>query len=153
MSGARARVVRGGLLFFTGLCALLAGVIFAWPTAFFGLSWVNMGMAYNPHLLLDFGAKNLAVAVFLGGAAVTMNRTFVRTALAAYSTWAVAHFLIHLKYRPHFTAHASETEANVLVAILGIGAVIPIALLALTFGATSFPRTTNERSSPPPTST
>ncbi|MDA2809958.1 hypothetical protein O4J56_04855 [Nocardiopsis sp. RSe5-2] len=139
MSGARARVVQGGLLFLTGVSAVLGGVIFLWPEAFFGLRWVNMGMAYNPHLLLDFGAKNLAVAVFLGGAAVTMNRAFVRTALAAYSVWAVAHFLIHLQYWSHFAEHASAAEANLLVAVLGITAVIPVALFALTYGAASPP--------------
>lgn len=133
MNRGRMKLVRAGLVFFTGLCATLGGVIVIWPDWFFGLSWVNMGMAENPHLLLDFGAKNLAVAVFLGGAAWTMNRAFVRTALAAYSVWAVAHFLIHLHYRAHFAAVASAGEANLLVAILALGAVIPVLLLALTF--------------------
>lgn len=126
-------MVRVGLLFFAGVCAVLGGVIFLWPAAFFSLSWVNMGMAYNPHLLLDYGAMNLAVAVFLGGAAASMNRAFVRTALAAYSTWSVAHFFIHLHYRGHFAAHASAGEANLMVAVLGLGAVLPILLLVLTF--------------------
>ncbi len=55
----------------------------------------------------------------------------MRTALAAYATWAVLHFLIHLGYRSHFAAHASPTEANLLVAVLGVGAAIPIALLCI----------------------
>ncbi|QVQ52826.1 hypothetical protein J4H86_03090 [Spiractinospora alimapuensis] len=134
MNGTRAIVVRGGLVFLTAISALLGVVIFVWPAEFFGLSWVNMGMAYNPHLLLDYGAKNLAVAVFLGGAAVSMHRVLVRTALAGYAVWAVAHFLIHLRYRAHFAAHASAAEANLLVAILGVGALIPLVLLVLTYG-------------------
>ncbi|GAA1550059.1 hypothetical protein [Brevibacterium picturae] len=126
-----AMLVRGGLLFFAGVSLMLGGVIFIWPEAFFSWSWVNMGMAYNPHLLLDYGAMNLAVAVFLGGAAVTMNRAFARTALVAYSTWSVAHFFIHLHYRAHFVMHASAGEANLMLAILGLGAALPILLLVL----------------------
>ncbi|MFL1431084.1 MULTISPECIES: hypothetical protein [unclassified Nocardiopsis] len=133
MTGVRAGAVRGGLVFLAGVCAVLAAVIFLWPAEFHTLRWVNLGMPYNPHLLLDYGAKNLAVAVFLGGAAVSMHPAFVRTALAAYAAWAVAHLLIHLRYRAHFADHASAADANLLVAVLGVAALLPLALLALTF--------------------
>lgn len=136
MSRVRARVVRVGLVFFGGISAVLGVYILISPESFFSLSWVNLGMAYNPHLLLDYGAMTLATAVVLGGAAVSMHLAFVRTALAAYSVWSIAHFLIHLQYRTHHLAHGSATglEANLLVVILGTGAAASIALLVLALG-------------------
>ena len=137
MSGARAAWLRGGLIFFTGVSVALGAYILISPVGFFSWSWINMGMPYNPHLLLDYGAMNPAAAIFLGGAAVTMNPAFVRTALASYSVWSVAHFYIHLHYRSHFIAHTSVGEANVLMGLLGFGAAAPIVLLLLTAGGRS----------------
>lgn len=134
MSGARAAWVRGGLVFFAVVSAALGAWILISPEGFFRWSWVNMGMEYNPHLLLDYGAMNLAAAIPLGGAAAAMSPAFVRAALASYSVWSVAHFLIHLRFRSHLIAHASAGEANLLVAVLGVGAVVPVALFLLTFG-------------------
>lgn len=74
-----------------------------------------------------------AAAVFLGGAAASRDRAFVRTALAAYSTWSVAHFFIHLHDRAHLAAHTSTSDANLMMVVLGLGAVLPVLLLALTF--------------------
>lgn len=131
--GASAVVVRVGLALLAGVSLVVGGVILVRPKAFFDLAWVNMGMAYNPHLLLDHGAQNLAIGVILAGAAVSMSRAFVRTALAGYAVWSIAHFLIHLRYRAHFADHASASEANLMVTVLGIGTVLPLVLLALTF--------------------
>lgn len=132
MTVRRARLVRVGLVALAGVCAAVGGFILGWPEVFYSWGWVNMGMPYNPHLLLDYGAMNVAMAIVLGGAAASSSPAFARTALASYAVWAVIHFVIHLSYRSHLAAHASTTEANVLVSILGVGAVIPIALLLTT---------------------
>ncbi|MFE9629997.1 hypothetical protein [Streptomyces sp. NPDC006463] len=137
MSGANAATVRGGLTFLALVSAVLGGYVLISPEGFFNWSWVNMGMAYNPHLMLDYGAMNLAAAVPLGGAAIVMSPAFVRTALASYAVWSTAHFLIHVRFRSHVVAHASAAEANLLLGVLGVGVVIPIALLLLTFDRTA----------------
>jgi hypothetical protein len=134
MSGRRAVWVRAGLVFFASVSAVLGAYILISPEGFFGWSWVNLGMPYNPHLMLDYGAMNLAAAVPLGGAAVSMHPAFVRAAMASYSVWAVAHLLIHVHLRSHVTAHMSTDETNVLLVVLAGGAVVSIALLMLTIG-------------------
>lgn len=145
MTRVRARVVRAGLVFFSGLSAVLGGYVLASPDGFFSWPWVNLGMAYNPHLMLDYGAMTLATAVFLGGAALSMNLAFVRTALASYSVWSVAHFLIHLHfYRAHGAAHGSGAEPHLLVTILAMGAAASLTLLLLTIGRPRRPRLRQE---------
>ncbi len=71
MSLRRARVVRVGLLLLAVLSVSLGVLILGWPEVFYSWEWVNLGMPYNPHLLLDYGAMNMAMAVVLGGAAVS----------------------------------------------------------------------------------
>ncbi len=134
MSGARAVWVRAGLAFLAVVSAVLGLYVLLSPEGFFSWSWVNLGMAYNPHLTLDYGAMNLAAAIPLAGAAVVMTPAFARTALASYATWSTAHFLIHVRFRSHAVAHTSAAEAGLLLGVLGIGVVIPVALLLLTFG-------------------
>jgi hypothetical protein len=61
-----------------------------------------MGMAYNPHLLLDYGAMTLAAAVPLAAAAVRRpSPVLLRSVSGSYALWATAHFQIHLQYRSH----------------------------------------------------
>jgi hypothetical protein len=126
--------VRVGLVFFALVSLVLGGYVLISPEGFFGWSWVGMGMDYNPHLMLDYGAMNLAAAIPLGAAAATMHRVLVRSALASYAVWSVAHFLIHVRFRSHAVAHSSLTEANLLMGLLGAGVVVPLVLLLLTFG-------------------
>lgn len=85
----------------------------------------------------DYGAMNLALALVLVVAAVTMNRLLVRTALCALLLFAVPHLIFHATHLQHFSTTAAVTE---LVA-LSVAAALPAALLVLT-------RTTQRR--PPP---
>lgn len=57
-----------------------------------------MNMPYNEHLLLDFGAMNLAPALMLGVAARTMDRRLLRTALQSALLFWTVHFFIHLRH-------------------------------------------------------
>ncbi len=132
MSGARAPWVRGGLVCLTLVSVALGAYILLSPEGFFRWSWVSMGMAYNPHLMLDHGAMYLALATTLGCAAATMNPVLVRTALASYAVWACTHLLVHLGLRSHMVAHTSALEADLLLGVLAVGAVVPVVLLLLT---------------------
>ncbi|MFI6866722.1 hypothetical protein [Nocardia sp. NPDC050406] len=131
MTGTRARVVRGGLAFFAAVSAVLGSWILAAPESFFALSWVNLGMPYNPHLMLDYGAMNLAAAIPLAAAAVAASPLVVRSALASYAVWTTAHLGIHLRFHDHLAAHTSATSASLLLAVLAAGALLALALLAL----------------------
>ncbi|MEV6233335.1 hypothetical protein AB0L88_36265 [Saccharopolyspora shandongensis] len=105
-----------------GLWALLL------PARFFALEVVGMGMAYNKHLMLDYGAMTLASAVVLGAATINMGQWITRTALVMYLTWAVPHFFVHLTMLDHL---APSTAALLMVA-LGLAIALPAGLLALT---------------------
>jgi hypothetical protein len=139
MNGARASWVRGGLLFLALVSVVLGVHILLSPEGFFRWPWVNMGMDYNPHLMLDHGAMHLAVATPLGWAAATMNPVLVRAALASSAVWSGTHFLIHLGLRPHMAAHTSAGEANLLLGALGVGAAVPIMLFLLTLDRRGLP--------------
>jgi hypothetical protein len=127
-------VARGGLLFFAIVSAVLGVVILAVPEWFFSLSWVNLGMPYNPHLLLDYGAMNLALAIPLAASAVAGSPLAVRSGLASYTVWSVGHLVIHLRYGAHLAAHTSPANANLLLMTLAVGVVISLVLFLLSLG-------------------
>lgn len=123
------RWLRSGLAFLAavqfavGCWALLA------PRSFFDISWVGMGMHYNAHLMMDYGAMSLATSVVLGVAAVTMVQLMIRTALAVYLVFAVPHLVIHIRLLHHL---APDQRVPLLTALTA-AAVIPLILLGLTF--------------------
>lgn len=119
--------VLAGLTFLTVTQAALGGWILLAPRSFFSLAWVHMHMPYNEHLLLDFGAMNLALAVLLATAAVSGEAGLVRTALVTYLVFAAAHALIHTRYLDHLP----PAQSAVLMTLLTLAAVIPVVLLAV----------------------
>ena len=79
-------VLRAGLWFLTfvefvvGLVATLA------PRAFYDyVPWVNLIPPYSEHLMRDYGAMNLSLALVFVAAATTMELRMVRIALGATS--------------------------------------------------------------------
>lgn len=120
--------LRSGLAFLTatqfivGCWALLA------PRSFFDVPWVGMGMAYNAHLMMDYGAMSLATSVALGVGTFTMRQTMIRTALAVYLVFALPHLVIHI----HLLHHLPPGERAPLLGALTAAAVIPLLLLGLT---------------------
>lgn len=120
--------LRAGLTVLTLLHLTLAIWILFAPHSFYALPAVNLTMPYNQHLLLDFGAMNLAVAVMLAAAARTMRIHVVRTGLGATLTFWAAHFLIHLRYLDDM---APENDA-LLMTGLAATIVLPLILLMLT---------------------
>ncbi|HEY3712239.1 MAG TPA: hypothetical protein VGL64_22880 [Amycolatopsis sp.] len=117
-----------------GLEFLAASQLFAgaWalflPTRFFALDVVGMGMAYNEHLMRDYGAMTLAGAVALGAATIHMGQWLIRTALVMYLVWAVPHFFVHLTMLDHL----APATATLLVVALGLAIALPAGLLLLT---------------------
>ena len=112
-----------------------------WPRSFYddfpwpGHPWVAPLGAYNEHLVRDFGAMNLAMAVVLGVAAVTLDRRLAATALAAYLVFALPHLAFHLQHLEPF----GTVDAVAQVVTLAAAALVPLPLLALLYRAHARP--------------
>ncbi|WP_158882523.1 hypothetical protein [Amycolatopsis anabasis] len=117
--------LRAGLAALTLIQLGLGGWILSAPRSFFALPWVNMHMAYNEHLMLDYGAMNLALAVILGAATIVTERRLVVPALLAYLVFSAAHVVIHTRY----LGHLPPGQSAALLSLLSLGAVIPLVLL------------------------
>ena len=129
----RKRWLRAGLV----ALAVSSAVVGCWaliaPRSFFddfpggGHSWVSALPPYNEHLVRDVGSLNLALAVLLAWAAVSLSRSLVLGALAATLVNAVPHFVYHLTER----GALSRTEQAESLVALGLVVVLPCALLPL----------------------
>ncbi|MBV8979800.1 MAG: hypothetical protein JO086_02770, partial [Acidimicrobiia bacterium] len=108
-----------------GLWATLA------PHSFFnsfpggGRHWVAVDGPFNEHLVRDFGAMNLALALVLVVALVVGSRLLVTTAAGAALLFAVPHFLYHLFNLNVFSS--GDQVANVVS--LAITVLLPIAVI------------------------
>ena len=99
-------LLRGGLLLLAttplvgGLWALL------FPRAFYddfplpGAAWLSTLGPYNEHLVSDYGALNLAMAVLLLAAGVLPERRLVQVALLTWLVFEVPHFVFSTWERP-----------------------------------------------------
>src|SRR3712207_3108503 len=129
----RAGWLRGGLLFLVatplvgGLWALL------FPRAFYedfplpGSGWVSTLGPYNEHLVRDYGALNLAMAVLLLAAAVLLERRLVQVALITWLVFGPPPFLFHLGQTHHFSAGSNVAQLGGLALLI----VLPLVLLFL----------------------
>jgi hypothetical protein len=126
-------VVRVALVYLTlvslsiGLWALLAPRSFYDDYPGLGRAWVGVDGPYNEHLVRDVGGLNLALAVLLIAAAVTVTRVMVLTAAIASLVWGLPHLVYHL-------ANAGDLEAGDAVASIGglaLFAVLPILLIVV----------------------
>lgn len=94
-----------------------------------GRHWVSALPPYNEHLVRDVGELNLALAVLLTWAAVTINRTLVLAALVAYLVNTVPHFIFHI-----FNLEDLSTSDQIgQTASLAIAVALPLALLAFVY--------------------
>jgi hypothetical protein len=125
--------LRVGLLLYLGVTALVGGWAALWPRSFYddfpwpGHPWVALLPAYNEHLVRDFGAMNLAMAVVFGVAAATLDRRLATTALVAYLVFALLHLVFHLQHLEPF----ATVDAVAQVVTLVVAAALPLPLLAL----------------------
>jgi len=93
------------------------------------MSWkwrrVSLLPPYNEHLLRDLGGADLALAVVLCAATVTMERRLVVTPLVAYLTAAVPPLTFHAGHLEPLSAGSGAGS----MALPGAGVVLPAALL------------------------
>jgi hypothetical protein len=130
----RDRVVRV-LLIVLGVGNIPVGVWAAFgPRSFyddfpgFGRHWVRVDGPYNEHLLRDFGALNLALAVVTIAAAITLARPLVIAVAIAWLAWGIPHLVYHSRHLDVY-----ETSDQVLnVVLLAALPVLAVAVLVLT---------------------
>lgn len=90
-----------------------------------GRGWISIDGPYNEHLIRDFGALNLALAMVFVAAAVSLNTTTIRAACGAALVWGIPHLLYHV-----FNTDGLTTGD--LIASLGglvLFAALPLAIL------------------------
>ena len=97
----------------------------------FGREWVRVDGPYNEHLVRDFGALNLALAVVTIAALITLSRPMVIAVAVAWLAWSVPHFVYHLR---HLDVFSSTGDKMAIVLLLGSLPVLAVVVLALTLG-------------------
>ena len=130
----RRLILRAGLLL--GLVVQLVSGVWPllWPRNFYdtfplpGHSWQAWQPFYNEHLVRDFGALNLVLALLFGVSAYTMDTLMTRTALVGYLIFGVPHLIFHLNHL--HALPAGDAVAQVVSLSLGVAA--PLFLLWLT---------------------
>jgi hypothetical protein len=117
--------MRAGLALLALVQAAVGGWILLAPRSFFANPWVHLHLPYNEHLLLDYGAMNLAMAVLLVFA--LRRPALMVPALWVYLVHAALHVTIHLR----FAGHLPVAQSAVLLSALGALVVLPVVLLAV----------------------
>jgi hypothetical protein len=128
--------VRNGILRVAlAILALVSVELGAWatfaPRSFFddypglGRHWVRADGPYNEHLVRDFGALNLALAVVTIVALITLGRPLVIAVAIAWLAWGVPHLVYHLRHLDVFST--GDKVANVV----GLAAVPVLAIVVL----------------------
>jgi len=122
------RVIRSALAPLA-LVALLCGV---WasvaPRGFYdefpgaGRTWVAVDGPYNEHLMRDFGALNLALAVVTIVALVTLARAAVVAAAGAWIAYAVPHLIYHVR---HLDVYDDTVDQVTSIGSLALALVLP----------------------------
>jgi hypothetical protein len=95
------------------------------PTS--GRAWVAADGPYNEHLMRDFGALNLALAVVTIAALVWLTRPLVITAALAWLAWSVPHTVYHFRHRDVFE-DSDRFGAVGGLAMLGVLAILLLVL-------------------------
>jgi hypothetical protein len=120
--------LRAGLWFLTFVELAVGLVATVAPRAFYDhVPWVDLLPPYSEHLMRDYGAMNLSLALVFVVAATTMERRMARVALGAYLLFAVPHLVFHVTHLENFTTAAAVGQTTTLAI-----AVLPVALLTLT---------------------
>ena len=102
-------LIRTGLI----LLAVPSAAIAIWgllsPHGFYrdfpglGRHWVSALPPYNEHLLRDFAAANLTIALVLLGAALFCERRLVQVAVVAFLIGTIPHFVYHVTTTDHYS--------------------------------------------------
>ncbi|MFD0361747.1 hypothetical protein ACFQZZ_09870 [Nocardia sp. GCM10030253] len=132
--------LRAGMIVLTAIQLVLGSWIMLSPRSFYSIPWVSMHLPYNQHLLLDYGAQNLAMAVVLGAGAATMTRGLVYAGLCSFLVFSALHVVIHAT----MLAHLSTAEATAMMAVLSMGVVLPLPFLVVAGRLPHSPRGSSE---------
>ena len=93
------------------------------PRSFFddfpglGRHWVRVYGPYNEHLMRDFGALNLALAVVTIAALITLSRPLVIAVAIAWLAWGVPHLVYHLRHLDMFSTGDKVGNVVTLAAV------------------------------------
>ena len=102
-------LIRTGLVLLAIPSVLIAVWSLASPRGFYrdfpglGRHWVSALPPFNEHLLRDFGAANLTIALVLLGAAFFCERRLVQVAVVAFFVGALPHLIYHLTTSDHYS--------------------------------------------------
>jgi hypothetical protein len=103
----------------------------AWPRSFYddfpggGRTWVSVDGPYNEHLVRDFGALNLALAVVTLVALIAFTRVVALAAALGWIVYQAPHLVYHLRHLDLYDT--SDKVANVASLVLAL--VLPIVVL------------------------
>ncbi|HEY9304066.1 MAG TPA: hypothetical protein VIO95_07230 [Mycobacterium sp.] len=126
---ARLAALRVGVWFLTFVEVVVGLVATLAPRAFYDyVPWVDLIPPYSEHLMRDYGAMNLSLALVFIVAAITMEPRMVRVVLGAYLLFAIPHLIFHLTHLEHFTTAAAVWQTIVLT----VAVLLPAGLLILT---------------------
>ncbi|MBM3666725.1 MAG: hypothetical protein FJW90_04470 [Actinobacteria bacterium] len=128
--------IRIGLVYLAATVGLVAAMILVSPRAFYddfptgSWAWVSALPPYNEHLLRDFGAAGLGLAVLAGLAAWWMDRRVVQAAAICLFVGSLPHAIYH-----GTTFESYSTASNVFsFGGLVLQTLLPLAILYLASG-------------------
>jgi hypothetical protein len=120
-----------------GMLTVSAATVGTWaafaPRSFYddfpglGQVWVAVDGPYNEHLVRDVGSLNLALCVVTVCALLTLARSTVVASALAWLAYGVPHFVYHARHLGPFDA----TESFGVLAGVGSGSALALALLWL----------------------
>jgi hypothetical protein len=132
----RSAVVRVAL----AILALVSAELGFWaafaPRSFFddypglGRHWVRVDGPYSEHLVRDFGALNLALAVVTVVALITLARPLVIAVAIAWLAWEIPHLVYHLRHLDVFSTGDKVANVVGLVAVPVLAVVVLVLMLA-----------------------
>ena len=95
----------------------------------FGRHWVRVDGPYNEHLVRDFGALNLALAIVTIAAAITLARPLVIAVAIAWLAWGVPHLVYHARHLDVYDRSDQVLNVVLLVALPAVA--VAVLVLAL----------------------
>ncbi|MGH2924143.1 MAG: hypothetical protein ACRDKH_08970 [Solirubrobacterales bacterium] len=133
--------IRIALAYLTVAIALVGVSILVAPRSFYedfptgGWNWVSALPPYNEHLIRDFGAASLGLAIVAGLAAVWLDRRLVQAAAIAIFAAGLPHAIYHST-----TTDAYSTGSNIAsLGALYLQTLLPLAILYLATGSRQRP--------------
>jgi hypothetical protein len=92
----------------------------------FGREWVRVDGPFNEHLVRDFGALNLALAVMTIVAVITMLRPLVIAVAIAWLAWGVPHLVYHLR---HLDVYSTDDKVLNVIALAALPVLATVVLV------------------------